>query len=67
MNFMDNTLKEFTLTVKTGERASETFILNSQFQSIASGTGEEASFRLPEGLYSIKVKVGGHEVDERHA
>lgn len=52
------TVQEFNLTVKTGEAAAEIFIIDGQYNRIASGSGEEAIFRLATGLYAVKVRAG---------
>jgi hypothetical protein len=47
-----------TLTVKTGDLATEVFILDGQFQKIVSGIGETFTCSLPPGLYTVKVRAG---------
>lgn len=48
----------YNLTVETGDKATENFILDSQFHRIASGIGERCTFKLPGGIYSIKIRAG---------
>src|SRR5688572_15705346 len=54
----------YTLTVETGDKAAENFILDSQFHRIASSIGERCTFQLPKGIYSVKVRAGS-TTDER--
>jgi len=54
---MENTLTDkFNLTVQTGDQASEVFIIDSNFQKVASAVGSLTNFELPKGLYTVKVR-----------
>jgi hypothetical protein len=55
---MENISEQAMLTVRTGDKASENFILDNQFRRVGYDVGEESFFTLPKGLYSVKVKVG---------
>lgn len=55
---MSESNEYFVLTVITGDKAAENFILDSQYHRIATGLGERCTFRLPGGVYSVKVKAG---------
>ncbi len=55
---MSSETEYYNLTVETGDKATENFILDSQFHRIASGVGERCTFQLPKGIYSVKVRAG---------
>ncbi|MEO5891957.1 MAG: hypothetical protein ABIQ31_17045 [Ferruginibacter sp.] len=57
-------LKELKLSVRTGNEAAEIFIIDSQFQRVATSIGQKAEFKLQPGLYSVKVRVGS-EYEEK--
>lgn len=54
----------FKLSVNTGDKAAEEFILDNQFQRRASSVGQKSVFELPAGLYTVKIRVGS-EYQER--
>ncbi len=47
-----------TLEVKTGDEATEIFVLNDRFGRVGRAVGNQARFTLPPGVYSVKVKSG---------
>jgi hypothetical protein len=53
-----NSSETFNLNVQTGDEAAEVFIIDSQFHRVAKGVGDHVSFKLPSGLYTIKVRAG---------
>ena len=57
-------LETYNLTIETGDEGAEIFILNSQFQRVASGVGKSVTFKLHEGLYTIKVAAGCESVEK---
>lgn len=51
-------IKQFKLTVTTGDTGSENFVLDGKFNRVGSDVGRENVFNLPPGLYTVKIKVG---------
>lgn len=49
----------FNLRVITNDEASEIFVLNSLFERVDRKVGNIVTFRLPSGLYTVKVKTAG--------
>ncbi len=49
---------DVTLTVHTADETTEIFVIDSQFHRVARALGETAEFKLPQGLYSVKVRTG---------
>lgn len=48
----------YQLTVNTRDEASEIFVIDSQFLRVGNTAGRAASFTLPEGLYTVKIRAG---------
>ena len=57
-------VETYNLSVETSDEGAEIFILNSQFQRVASDTGKSAIFKLKEGLYTIKVAAGCETIEK---
>jgi len=47
-----------TLEVRTGDEATEIFVLDSNFERVNRAVGNRATFELPPGVYTVKVKSG---------
>lgn len=64
---MEKNRKKHVLTVYTGDRAAQIFVLDSQFHLCARSSGDEASFQLNEGSYIVQVKSGSETREEAFA
>ena len=46
------------LSVRTGDEATEIFILDGNNELVNRAVGNQAQFKLPQGMYTVKVKSG---------
>ena len=53
-----NEPKQLTLTVESGDEATEIFLLDCTFNRIGIETGRTAEFKVDPGIYSVKVRTG---------
>lgn len=61
---MESKLQKFQLKVNTGDKATEVFVLDSQFHRIAKGVGEELYFTLQAGLFIVKLQTGKKNIEK---
>lgn len=61
---MQEALKQYKLTVRTGDAASENIVFDGMFNRVAYDLGKESVFYLVPGLYTVKVKAGSEYLEK---